>query len=290
MIVTRLTGGLANQMFQYAAGKRLALHHQTDLELDVSLYFSAAGPKPDKQWPYGLGCFDMTPTLLKESPLGTQPGSVLGKLRSRVAPPKYHLVKEKYYHFDPMVLDAPDNSFLDGYWQTEKYFKDVSDAIRHDFRFKGQPDEWNQKMSQTIAGTEAISLHVRRGDYVSNASANQFHGTSTLDYYNRAIGAMAGAVKEPHFFVFSDEPGWCKENLILDHTATYVDHNTAEKGYEDLRLMSQCKHHIIANSSFSWWGAWLNPNAKKIVMAPKHWFQDTSINTDDLIPREWTRL
>jgi hypothetical protein len=293
MIVTRIYGGLANQMFQYAAGRRLALHHNTQLKLDISTYHSPI--KPYKLWPFELELCNIQATTTKlpllgglsgQSPLESRVGQAGAKLRGS----KLKLLAEKHYHFDSSVLKAPDNTLLDGYWQSAKYFEDVADQIRQDLSFKAEPDDINRKFSQQITGVTAVSLHVRRGDYVSDASANQFHGTSPLVYYNAAVDHIASKIKDPHFFVFSDDPAWCKENLKTDYPTTYIEHNTGAKSFEDMRLMSQCQHHIIANSSFSWWGAWLNPSKDKIVIAPKKWFNDKDVDTSDLIPAEWTRL
>lgn len=290
MIIVGLSGGLANQMFQYAAGRRLAEHHNTELQLDGSLYFSKSRPKPDKEWPYALDCFEPTQVLLKESPLPQESSGVLGKLKSKLSGPKFNVLKEKHYHFNPEVLKAPDNTYLDGYWQSEKYFTDIADILRKEFVIKSKPDKKNTEVLAAIKAVNSVSLHVRRGDYVANASTNEFHGTSPLDYYRDAIADLTTKVKDPHFFVFSDDPEWCKENLKFDFPTTYVDHNSADKGYEDMRLMSNCQHHIVANSSFSWWGAWLDPNPDKLVYAPKNWFKDSSINTSDLVPATWKRL
>lgn len=155
---------------------------------------------------------------------------------------------------------------------------------------KYKSDVTNEQVAQNILSVNAVSLHVRRGDYVSNLTINQFHGTCSLEYYNQAIAQIAKKVETPHFFVFSDDPEWVKSNLKIDYSITIVDHNNADKNYEDIRLMSLCKHHIIANSSFSWWGAWLCRNPNKIVIAPLKWFNDKSINTTDLIPDGWIKI
>ena len=140
-----------------------------------------------------------------------------------------------------------------------------------------------------ISQTNSVSLHIRRGDYVSNQKTNQTHGTCDLDYYQRCITEIEKEVENPYFFVFSDEIEWVKENLKINHPAEYVDQNTGDKSYEDMRLMSQCKHNVIANSSFSWWGAWLNSYPDKIVFAPKRWFASDKHNTKDLIPEGWKK-
>ena len=135
-----------------------------------------------------------------------------------------------------------------------------------------------------------MSLHVRRTDYVQNALTNKIHGVCDQDYYASCVRYIGDQVSNPHFFIFSDEPQWAKDNLMFDFPMTVVDCNDASRNYEDLRLMSTCKHNIIANSSFSWWGAWLNSNPNKIICAPKQWFTDSTRNTKDLIPSNWIRL
>ncbi|MBT9150861.1 MAG: O-antigen biosynthesis glycosyltransferase WbnK [candidate division WS2 bacterium] len=135
-----------------------------------------------------------------------------------------------------------------------------------------------------------MSLHIRRGDYVFNLHTNQFHGTCDLDYYFRCVEYLTTKVKNPHFFIFSDEPEWARNNLKLSYPTTLVDHNEADKNYEDLRLMSQCKYHIIANSTFSWWGAWLSQNPEKIVFAPKRWLKSDDYNPKDLMPDKWIKV
>lgn len=293
MIAVRLMGGLGNQMFEYAAAKRLALHHNTDLKLDMTWFDMQEGNDVTRR--YELDCFALKAKTASASELPVTASKRLPVLAQRVfnklRPSPLNIINEKAYGFDTAVLDAPDNSLLVGYWQTEKYFADAADAIRADFAFASKPSGKNAELAKQIAAVNAISLHVRRGDYVSSAAASKFHGLAPLDYYREAIKAMAGRVKDPHFFVISDDPAWCKENIKLDYPATYIDHN-GDKGFEDMRLMTLCRHHIIANSSFSWWGAWLNPSKDKIVYAPKRWFADPEQNklAGDVIPKGWNQL
>ena len=141
-----------------------------------------------------------------------------------------------------------------------------------------------------IQSSDAVAIHVRRGDYISNQNTTEFHGICSLDYYHKAIDEIISKVNDPHFFVFSDDPEWTQENLKIDAPTTYVAHNSSDKNYEDLRLMSLCNHFIIANSSFSWWGAWLSRNESKIVIAPSRWFQDIKYNDSDRLPEEWKRI
>jgi hypothetical protein len=196
-------------------------------------------------------------------------------------------VGEKHFYFDPEVLHLPDGVRLDGYWQSEKYFSDIEKIIRREFIVRASPSQKNREMAQRIASCESVSLHIRRGDYLSEPHTASVHGICPLDYYQRCVNAMSGEVKKPHFFVFSDEPRWVERNFSLPFPMVVVEHNGPQNPHEDLRLMSLCQHQVIANSSFSWWGAWLCGNDHKIVMAPRRWFNRDGYDTRDLIPDGW---
>jgi hypothetical protein len=199
-------------------------------------------------------------------------------------------VRERHFHFDPEILQLRGSFHLDGYWQSEKYFADAEEAIRKDFSFREAADPANAALAAQIQAVQAVSVHVRRGDYVSNRVIGLRHGSSTLDYYQAALEVVQGRVVEPHYFVFSDEPQWAKDNLKIAGPAVYVEHNGPDHGCRDLQLMALCRHHVIANSSFSWWGAWLAQHAGQTVIAPKAWFNSADTRTDDLIPQGWLRL
>jgi hypothetical protein len=199
-----------------------------------------------------------------------------------------HII-EKNYNFDPDILNLKNNVYLDGYWQSDKYFSDIETIIRNDFSFRDEPTETNRRMLDHISSCESVSVHIRRGDYVTLPEANAFHGLCSLSYYQSAVGLLAGQLEKPVFFVFSDDIAWAKENLTFGFKAHFMDHNGPERGDEDLRLMSACHHHIIANSSFSWWGAWLCANPEKIVCAPRKWF-NKDIDTPDNLPASWLKL
>jgi len=296
MIIVKLMGGIGNQMFQYAAARRLAHIHDTPLKLDLSWFSSVAATETVRN--YELDTFAIKKDLAmpeEVEKLKTNNENRVYKLGRRFVnaiAPFYQetFVREKYYHFDPDILKLSSNVYLEGYWHSEKYFKDIEKIIRKEFKVGIEPGEMNRQLAEAIDNTESVSIHVRRGDYVSNPITSQFHGTCTLDYYREAVGKITSQAQHAHFFVFSDDPAWVKENLGLVHPATYLDFNGPDKAYEDLRLMSLCKHHIIANSSFSWWGAWLGTNHKKIVFAPKRWFNNTKINTMDLLPDSWVKI
>ncbi|MBA3004361.1 MAG: alpha-1,2-fucosyltransferase [Desulfurivibrio sp.] len=291
MIIVRIMGGLGNQMFQYAVGRQLATTHNTVLKLDISEF---------KNYPlhnYGLSVFNIkelfaTPEeikLLKEP----ESGSLTKKLKIFFRrPSKLGIthIREKQYHFDPEILAMPDSIYLDGYWQSEKYFSHIADIIKNEFTIKLSQAAKNLKLARQIESCESVSLHVRRGDYVTDEKTNIIHGTCDLDYYEHCIAHLAQRVSLPHFFIFSDDPDWAEKNIKTTYPVTFVGHNGPEKNYEDLRLMSQCRHHIIANSSFSWWGAWLGQHRGTIVYAPKRWFNSPTFNTKDLLPDSWTSI
>ena len=178
------------------------------------------------------------------------------------------MFREKGLSYNAGFDDLGDGVYLKGYWQSERYFKSVETAIRDDFRIVTPPLPENAAILTELAQMPAISLHIRRGDYVSNSRTNATHGTCTLDYYARAVELIAGKMAEkPVIFTFSDDPAWVRENLTLPHEMRVMEHNDSDHNYEDLRLMSACRHHIIANSSFSWWGAWLNPRRRTSAVA-----------------------
>ncbi len=280
-------GGLGNQMFQYAAARRLAGIRNARLVLDVSHYEN----QPPEEVPrhYELDCFNISAKFSRE-PVE----NIVGKRQGmrKLVPLAPRIIHEKNFAFDREILRAADNILLVGYWQSEKYFKDYTDQLRKDFTFKDPLSPAKQLVANNIAKEPyAVSVQVRRGDYISHTASSNFHGALELDYYKRAVLELAKTISSPHFFVISDDPEWCKENLELGFPTTFVDH-VPDTGHEDMRLTSLCKHHIIANSTFSWWGAWLNPRPNKLVIAPALWFKEPSMlkYAQDVVPRNWIRV
>jgi len=295
MIITRLTGGIGNQMFQYAAGRRLAVKNNAELKLDVGVFKNYTDGTPRK---YNLRAFNIAENFASEEEirkLKNSKESALSLIKKKIGFKTSSLkgkrfIAEKHFHFDPEILSLGNSVYLEGYWQSEKYFADIEDVIRKDFTVKIPPSEENQKMTEKIQSENSVSLHIRRGDYVADKKTNQFHGCCSLDYYAEAAKIIGKKISNPHFFVFSDDIAWAKENLKLDYPMTFADINDDEHSFEDMRLMSLCRHHIIANSSFSWWEAWLNSDPEKIVIAPKKWFNDPNIDTSELTPEKWIRI
>ncbi len=289
----KLIGGLGNQLFQYAAARSLAKLHRTTLKLDITAF------EHYKLHKYSLNPFRIREEFASIEEIAKIKGSSasgLAKIALRMNRKFNPYYRESIFSetdlrpFDPRIVKTPKHVYLDGYWQSEKYFVDVQEIIRREFTVKCEPDPESRRIADKIAGTQSVNIHVRRGDYVSDARTNQVHGTCSLDYYKRCVNCIVGKVPSPHFFVFSDDPSWVAQNLRLEHPTTFVSHNDASKNYEDLQLMSMCKHHIIANSSFSWWGAWLCTSPGKVVFAPQQWLNRPEYETCDLIPAEWYRM
>ncbi len=298
MIIVRLSGGLGNQMFQYAAALRLAHVHDAVLKIDTSRLDKTEPLETPRE--YELGCFRIT---AGKAAAGER--ELCGDLAEKSRKPLFRVLRkcgflpsnngfryyrERSFSFDGRVLRLPDNICLDGYWQCEKYFRDIRDTITSEFTLRDGPAGKNARLAEQIEACNSVSLHVRRGDYVANPAAAHFHGVCGLDYYSGAIEEIKKRVVAPHLFVFSDDPEWAATNIRSDIPVTFADHNGTGDGGRDLDLMRLCKHNIIANSSFSWWGAWLNENPGKTVIAPARWFQEPGIDTRDLVPKGWLRI
>ncbi len=293
MVIIKLVGGLGNQMFQYAAGKAIALRSGTQLKMDMSWFKNQSGLITPRT--YSLNFFNVEEKIATKKEVGKLKGGIYGNLfkvfqKIGLLKKGNYFFTEPSFNFHEEVLRIKSAVYLDGYWQSEKYLKGIdSDVIRREFTLKDEFDIGDRKITKEIKNKNAISLHIRRGDYVSNAEANKFHGICSLKYYANAIEYIAKKVNDPVFYIFSDDIKWVKENLKVEHPIIYVSDGIL-KDYEELMLMSYCRHNIIANSSFSWWGAWLNDNPDKIVIAPKQWFTDDNINISDLIPEAWVQL
>lgn len=257
MIIVKLKGGLGNQMFQYAYGRKLSLKNKTILKLDKSLL---------------------------ERPIWQRLAGIMAR--------RYELgefnINERFAGFWERVLKPKGSLYLDGYWQSENYFKSIRKIILRDFALKKESNNF-LKLKRLVANVNSVSIHVRRGDYVKRAVTRKYHGVLNLDYYRRAMELIVKRVKKPHFFVFSDDPLWVKENFKIGQAMIYVSGSSKLTNSEELILMSFCKHNIIANSSFSWWGAWLNKNPSKVIIAPKRWFRKERTESG-IVPQGWIRV
>ncbi|MFH1292396.1 MAG: alpha-1,2-fucosyltransferase [bacterium] len=297
MIVVRLMGGMGNQMFQYAVGKQLALKRGVELKLDLGFLLDRTPRKNFVFRNYDLDLFNVDVQIAdKDDALDYKYyDSVIVRklvnLKTRLFNNKYKVVEEKNFHFDSTILNLTDNSYLIGHWQSYRYFENIADIIKKDFCFKNNLGEKAFELSQKIKAENSICLNVRRGDYINIPQANQHHGVCAMDYFNQAVEFMNSEVDNPQYYIFSDDIAWCRENFKLEAPSFFVDHQYKEDRFSGyLQLMKSCQHFIIPNSTFAWWAAWLSEYQDKVVVAPKKWFNNPKINTQDLIPSDWIRI
>jgi hypothetical protein len=212
-------------------------------------------------------------------------------VRSRSSRPALAHYRQRGHGFDARVLDLPDDTYLDGWWQDERYFLEIRSILLDELELRSPVTGRDAGLLRRIRDGVSVSVHVRRGDYVSNPASRAFHGLLDVAYYEAALGRLAelSGTSGLGVFVFSDDIEWCRENLRLGSAATFVD--SGNSGAEDMRLMKNCRHHVVANSSFSWWGAWLSDHPEKIVVAPRKWFGDAEADAQtEIVPRSWLRL
>jgi hypothetical protein len=252
MIITKLQGGLGNQLFQWAYGKSLSIKHGVEFFLDKSFYDNQIGVTIRG---YELNKF---PNLKKPQFM-----NVLGLF-----------VVSDDFNYRELYYDKKKSYYLNGYWQSEKYFKGIESIIREELQV---PNESLEKFSNLPINENNVSIHIRRTDYVTS---NGYHPVQSIEYYQKGLDIIG---EYDNIFVFSDDINWCKENLQFKNMIFIEGFDNME----DIWLMSLCKNNIIANSSFSWWGAWLNRNPNKKVISPKNWFGNVNINTNDIIPSDW---
>lgn len=281
MIYIKLLGGLGNQMFQYALGRNLALKNNDKLSIDLSELLLREKHINHTHREFELDVFNIT----YASKINKIPEWKIFTLISKKLFPVKPVIEQNHF-FNPQILDLKGNISLNGFWQTELYFKEIEDVIRKDFSFKQAPNVENSKLLNVIENSNSVSIHFRRGDYVTNSNALNFHGVCSKKFYQNSINHIKQHVVNPHFFVFSDEINWVKNNIEFQDRHTFIENNKS-RNHEDMRLMLNCKHNIIANSSFSWWGAWLNNNPDKIVIAPKQWFVNEET---EIIPDNWIKI
>jgi len=288
MVITKLLGGTGNQMFQYAFGRNLALKNNCSLKLNLS-FFEKSDSRTFSLEHFSAVFDSAAPGEIEQ--IIQKQSSKLNELKRKVLKSRPYVIYEKTLEFDPQNLETQQDVYVDGYWQSEKYFLGSSEQIRKDFKIKTAPSAKNAAMLSKIQSVNAVSLHVRRGDFLDN-ELNKIHGTCSIEYYERAADLISKQTTNPVFFIFSDDLNWARENIKLQQDLVVVDINDDKAAHEDLRLMSGCRHHIVANSSFSWWGAWLNPRPDKIVVAPKKWFNDPELNRQSrtIVPESWIRL
>ena len=290
-VFARIEGGLGNQFFQYAAARSLADKLQCELMLDLR------GIAENGDRPYQLDLYRARVEIAGPDQLALLPqwrSSRIGRLwqaMSFLLPAVFHapVFLPHGFAYDARIEKLRRPVYMVGYWQTERYFAWNRNRLIQDLVLRADQDT-NAVWLQKIDACNSVSLHVRRGDYINSSSAAQIHGTCDLGYYRRAIEDLMRREPNIEVFVFSDEPQWALSNLHLPVPMHVVDANPPEQGYLDIELMRRCRHHVLANSSFSWWGAWLCEYPGQIVFAPTQWFANPGFNTNDVVPARWHRL
>jgi hypothetical protein len=286
-IIVNLMGGLGNQMSQYAFGKMIEFTTAIPVKFDMR-YFSFK----TREHEYELDKLSIPhieratffDTIKHRSPIPNQ----LNYTRAYVC--------EKTLAYDPNIItklqelqDTKESAYFDGYWHNERYFEPVKNILRNEFIPKSEMPDENKEIAIQINIKNSVALHVRRGNYITNPNASNFIGALDISYYKNAIEYMDEHVQNPYYFVFSNDPVWAHDNLNLGDRATFITNN-ANAPQEDISLMSLCDHFIIANSSFSWWGAWLSHRSDKIVLTPDPWFRNEKANSEFEIPKRWLKI
>jgi hypothetical protein len=300
MIIAKIKGGLGNQMFQYACARALSVKTGINLKFDITSYSKkdTASILNDTPRKFSLDKFNTEIELADEkeiekiNPLRIR---LFKKIRNRIIElfvGRFNGYEDRY----PVIKDKNKNIFLNGNWQNEKYFKEIGNTIRTEFTLKNQMGQKSQEISNLIEnikklGRVSISVHIRRTDYISVKINHDFFYTCDIAYYEKGLQIITGKInnKDIEIFVFSDDIAWVKENLKFPYPIHFAS-DPLIPDYEEMYLMSLCNHNIIANSSFSWWGAWLNRNPNKIVVAPKQWFKNKTAEELDILPEEWIKI
>lgn len=293
MIITKLQGGLGNQMFQYAAARSIS--PDKPVYLDVS-FLKTNNQSTDK---FTARAFELSifknlqgKSLNKVSQYLISKPTIFNHFLKKILQPSFQTIYE-----NDLKTGVPVNEFkrtaiyLDGYFQDKDYVKSIRPQLLKEFTFpdlKNDAKLWFNKISESV---NPVSVHVRRGDYLKTAIL-QYHGILPISYYQKAVNIMSEQFKDAHYFIFSDDIAWCQNNFdFLGNKTTIVD-STPLENWTDMVLMSHCKHHIIANSSFGWWAAWLNVSPNKMVIAPQNWFagEKSAGNTSNIVPQDWITI
>lgn len=281
----RACGGLGNQLFQYAAARALAIRSGAGVAVDRSWYRRPSPGITPRAWE-----LSRYPLPLRDATVGERVrGTLVSRRVSRWLAPLVRMrpiVESEAAPLPPERISG--DACLIGYWQDERGFADVRDTLRAELVPIAPPGAEDAEILRMIEGCESVSVHVRRGDYVTDPAAAARHGACPPAYYERAMARVAERVAKPTFLLFSDDPDWTAANIRVPGAHRHVRHNGPAGAVQDLRLMRSCRHHIVANSSFSWWGAWLAEWPGSVVVAPDRWFADGG--GERIVPDRWERV
>ncbi|MBO4699780.1 alpha-1,2-fucosyltransferase [bacterium] len=289
MIVVKMMGGLGNQMFQYAFGRALETNLQRKVFYDKSWFcqnFINVTPRNFELETFGLSLNYIDPTrLFFRSNQHSWFKILRQKIKGKIICNKIY---EQFFSFEQLTTKS--SLYLEGYWQNPKYFEGIREIILKDFSFLELKNPEDRNLLNQISTCESVAVHIRRGDYANNPTTNQYHGTCSIKYYQEAAEYIVSKIPNAKFFLFTDDPDFVKANFDFLPTKTLVSDKQRSE-IDDLNLMHLCKHCIIANSSFSWWGAWLSQNPEKIVIAPEKWYKNEEANEQcKIVPKDWIKI
>jgi hypothetical protein len=274
-----MVGGIGNQLFQYAVARRIAYYHNEEIKFDISDLENNQSRK------FSLGRFNIIGSIASSEEIEYYKKYNKNKLFNTILLKKRKYIEEPSFAYWKKIQKVKGDVYLAGYWQSEKYFHDVKNILLKEIILKPEYS-CNGEIIDSIKNIDSVSIHVRRGDYINNKNTHEFHGICDPGYFYKAVNEIGNVVSRPCLFIFSDDIPWCRKNILFNYPTTYVEN----EDFRDLQLMSLCRHNIISNSTFGWWGAWLNKNPKKIVLAPKKWFKNPKMNGRDLIPESWRKI
>ncbi|WP_031456012.1 alpha-1,2-fucosyltransferase [Flavobacterium chungangense] len=295
MLIIEVIGGLGNQMFQYAFYIALKEHYKNQ---EIKLYINRFNETSDNQGYEIEKVFDVKSEYFESdiSNLVDDSTELKARIRRKFLGTKSSFFIEKFFKYDKNVLELSDEKliYLRGLWQDELYFCQHRKILLNSFEFKKELDTINLKLLEEIKNSNSVSIHIRRGDYVSNKKYKNLLGdVCSYKYYYDALNYIKNRIDKLTLYVFSDDINWVKTNFdfLADEEVVFVSHNIGIKSYIDMQLMSNCKYNIIANSTFSWWGAWLNKNPSKMVLAPNKWFKKNKrLQDNHIVPDDWIKI
>ncbi len=298
MIIVHICGGLGNQMFQYACGYALSQKNNDTLKLDTTYFYYSDYRK------YELKEFRIDVPFASEEEiieLQYEYETIFATIKRKITRKKRKLSRyyyqEPHFHFDKNIHTLSGNIYLKGFWQCEKYFLTYKHNLLTHFTLKNKLSKKSEEYKKIIRSTQSISIHIRRGDYIDTVKKKGrtfnvigIFGLCSMEYYKKAITHIESKINNPHYFIFSDDLEWTRKHFNFIKNSTFIKLDTTTSDSEEIYLMSICKHNITANSTFSWWGTWLNQNPNKIVIAPQKWTNDPTKNLKDIIPKDWMCL
>lgn len=280
-------------MFQYAIARALSERYQTAFSLNRSWFDQSQGNATPRE--LQLSLLNIKNIPFTDAAFPKKLGKIARILQPLLPVKSLVIYQRNAFDFDPAIFKLKNVSakdvYLSGYWQAFPYIDAIREQLKKEFRTKSEISESYRDYLQKIHSSESVMIHIRRGDYVHSPAAAQYHGTLPIHYYRSAIQELLSAKPNAHFFIFSDDLIWAKEALGASAQKTYIEHaSAADAAAQELQLMFACKHHIIANSSLSWWGAWLRQDAGGLVFAPNRWINDQHLDLSNLLPAKWKKI